>query len=107
MPEQVDQGIRVLARRCPRCRSRRLRLYPRGGVAWIDRTAIRIDGEGVRRVERATAAVVGVPAIACTRPGCLWAAAASQRVAVEIMALGRAPGPGWVWEYWTGPLSSE
>lgn len=61
-PEGTEQGI-PLGARCPRCRRRNLEYLEAAGVWWVS-----VGPDHAERV------VVGIPALACKTPGCLWAA---------------------------------
>ncbi len=90
-----DQGIQT-EHRCGQCGCQSVRYYEVGGV-WLVRQRI----NAVRVRERM---VVGVPCLACTEPGCLWAMplpGVEQRAWAQAWAVRRWP----VREYIEGRIS--
>jgi len=79
-----DRHAGVLIRgRCPKCNSARIYYWEHGGVWWLD------PEDGGAEVERV---LIGVPAVACARPRCMWARP-HKDYREAALAQGTSPGP--------------
>lgn len=93
----------MIGHRCPRCKSRKVRLFESAGVWFMCAPRkLQQDECGVTTLKQPYAAVVGIPTVACLAPGCLWARPANDTIAGTAELLLYSPpeqGREWVRRY--------